>query len=49
MKQIKFRLTDDEYENINNKLNEKLKISVPGFFKNVGMEILNRDPDIKKH
>nr|CRY94882.1 hypothetical protein [uncultured prokaryote] len=48
MKQIKFRLTDDEYENINNKLNEKLKTSVPGFFKNVGMEILNRDPDIKK-
>lgn len=49
MKQIKFRLTDDEYEKINTRLRDELNVSVPLFFKAMGLEILNRDFNIKKN
>ncbi|MEY0017707.1 TraY domain protein [Providencia rettgeri] len=47
MKQIKFRLNDDEYELYHKKVKENLNITLPSFYKNVGNAILNKSKNIK--
>jgi len=48
MKQIKFRINDNEYELYHKKVKEKLNMSLPSFYKLVGNMMLNKDKDIKE-
>lgn len=47
MKQIKFRLNDDEYELYHKKVKENLNITLPSFYKIMGNAILNKSENIK--
>lgn len=47
MKQINFRLRDDEYEFQTKKVKENLNMTLPAFYKVVGNAILNKHKDIK--
>ncbi|EFB70453.1 hypothetical protein [Providencia rustigianii] len=48
MKQINFRINDDEYELYHKKVKENLNMSLPSFYKLVGNMMLSKDKDIKK-
>ncbi|HHR5833345.1 TPA: DNA distortion polypeptide 1 [Providencia alcalifaciens] len=48
MKQINFRINDNEYELYHKKVQENLNMSLPSFYKLVGNLMLNKDNDIKK-
>lgn len=48
MKQINFRITDEEYVFFEKKIKENFDISLPMFFKKVGLSVLNKDSEIKK-
>ncbi|EOT2070593.1 DNA distortion polypeptide 1, partial [Proteus mirabilis] len=48
MKQINFRINDNEYELYHKKVKENLNMSLPSFYKLVGNMMLNKDKDIKE-
>ncbi|EBE2365195.1 TraY domain protein [Salmonella enterica] len=48
MKNICFRISDKEHELYDKKVKEKLGVSLPVFFKSVGVSFLIRDEDVKK-
>ncbi len=48
MKYISFRISDKEHDLYDKKVKEKLGVSLPVFFKSVGVSFLSRDEDIKK-
>ncbi|ENN8378731.1 TraY domain protein [Providencia rettgeri] len=48
MKQINFRINDDEYELYHKKVKENLNMTLPSFYKFIGNMMLNKDNDIKK-
>lgn len=47
MKNICFRISDEEHDFFETKVKEHFKISLPRFFKIVGINALNKDSDIK--
>ncbi|HFV7070684.1 TPA: DNA distortion polypeptide 1 [Escherichia coli] len=48
MKQINFRIPDEEYDFFEKKVRECFNISLPMFFKKVGLHTLSHDSEIRK-